>query len=101
MLRDSLGRMSVARHNADPLGKGDKFRQGLDLHFLHHPVAMGLDRARRAAQRAGHLLVALTTNDKLEDLPLARRQFPNMSANQVQLGRLATRQFMMRYSPLN
>jgi hypothetical protein len=36
--------MSVVRDNADPFGKGDKFRQGLDLHFLHHPMAMGLDR---------------------------------------------------------
>jgi hypothetical protein len=36
--------MSVARHDTNPLGEGHKFRQGLDLHFLHHPVAMGLDR---------------------------------------------------------
>ena len=32
-------------NNPNPRGKGDKFRQGLDLHFLHHPLAMSLDRA--------------------------------------------------------
>jgi hypothetical protein len=38
-----LGCLSGSRgKNADPLGKRDKFRQGLDLHFLHHLVAMGL-----------------------------------------------------------
>jgi hypothetical protein len=29
--------------NADPLGKGHKFYQGLDLYFLHHPLAMRFD----------------------------------------------------------
>ena len=38
-----LGRLSGSRRNADPLGKGYKFRQGPNLHLLHHPVAMGLD----------------------------------------------------------
>jgi hypothetical protein len=31
--------------NADPFGIGHKFRQGVDLHFLHHLLAMGFDRA--------------------------------------------------------
>ena len=35
--------LSGSRHNADPLGEGYKLRQGPNLHFLHHPVAMGLD----------------------------------------------------------
>ena len=38
-----LGRLSGRRRNADPLGKGHKLRQGPDLHFLHHPVTMGLN----------------------------------------------------------
>jgi hypothetical protein len=29
--------------DADPLGKGHKFHQGLDLYFLHHPVATRFD----------------------------------------------------------
>jgi hypothetical protein len=41
-----LGRLSRSRRkNADAFGKGNEFSQGLDLHFLHHPVAMGLDGA--------------------------------------------------------
>jgi len=76
LFRDSLARLSVIRRtgqNAHPLGKGDKFRQGLDLHFLHHPLAMGLDGAFGCAQSAGDLLVGLAANDKVEDFPLARR----------------------------
>jgi hypothetical protein len=87
--------------DADPLGKGDKFCQGLDLHFFHQPVAMGLDRAFGPAYRAGNLLVGVAPNDEFEDLPLARRQCRDMSANQIQLDLPATRYFMMRYSPLN
>jgi hypothetical protein len=29
--------------NANPLGQRHQFRQSLDLHFLHHPVAMSFD----------------------------------------------------------
>jgi hypothetical protein len=35
---------------------------------------MGLDRAFGPTQLAGDLLVGVAANDKLEDLPLARRQ---------------------------
>jgi hypothetical protein len=38
-----LGRLSDSRRNAEPLGKGHKFRQGPNLHFLHHHVTIGLD----------------------------------------------------------
>jgi hypothetical protein len=38
-----LGGLFGSRRNADPLDKGHKFRQGPYLHFLHQPVAMGLD----------------------------------------------------------
>jgi hypothetical protein len=41
-----LGRKSVIghiAHDTDPFGKGDKLRQGPNLHFLHHPEAMGLN----------------------------------------------------------
>jgi hypothetical protein len=42
LLIDWLGRLSVTGHaqNADPLGKRDKFGQGSDFHFLHHPMAV-------------------------------------------------------------
>jgi hypothetical protein len=69
-----LGRLSAvgcAAQDADPLGKGDKFRQRLDLHFLHHPLAVGLDRALGCAQRVADLLVGLTANDKFEDFRAA------------------------------
>ena len=71
-----LGRLSGSRRNADAFGKGHKFRQGPNLHFLHHPVAMGLDGTFGTAQRAGDLLVGVAANDKVEDFPLARRQSP-------------------------
>src|SRR4029077_15954741 len=59
-----------------------------------------LDRALRAAQGNPGLLVGLAANNKLEDLPLARRQSPDRSANKIQLGLLATRNFMTGYSPV-
>lgn len=97
-----LGRQSVSRpKNADPLGKGDKFRQGSGLHFLHHPLAVGLDRALGCAQRVADLFVGPTANDKFEDFPLARRQSRDMSANHLKLDLSATRYFMTRYSPFD
>jgi hypothetical protein len=90
--KDRLGSLPGSRRkNADPLGEGHKFRQGLDLHFLHHPVAMGLNGTFGPAQRAGDLLVGVAANDKFEDFPLARRQCRDMSANHVQLALQATR----------
>ena len=41
--KNGLIRLSVSRRNAGPLGKRHKFRQGYDLHFLHHSPAMGFD----------------------------------------------------------
>jgi hypothetical protein len=76
LLRNSSSRRSVTgrtAQNADPLGEGGKFGQGLNLHFLDHPLAVGFDCAFGRAQRARDLFVGLAANDKLEDLPLARR----------------------------
>jgi len=53
----------------------NQLREGLDLHLLHHPVAMRLDRALGRTQYDGNLLVGLAANDELEDLPLARVSF--------------------------
>ena len=58
----------------DPFGKGDKFSQRLNLHLLHHPVAVCLDGALGRAELMGDMLVCLAANDKLENLALARRQ---------------------------
>ena len=85
---------------ADSFGLRHQFRHGSDLHFLHHPLAVRLDRALRAAQGIPGLLIGLAANNKLEDLPFARRQSRNTSANHVQLGLLATRNFMTGYSPV-
>ena len=60
--------------NADPLGKGDQFRHGLNLHFRHNPVAVGLYGAYGAAQFASNVLVGAAANDKVQDLPLTRCQ---------------------------
>jgi hypothetical protein len=76
-LTDWLGHLSGSPlEDTGPLGKRDEFRQGLDLHFSHHPVAMGLDALRRA-YCASYLFVGLAANDKVEDLLLAQRQYPD------------------------
>ena len=71
------------------------------MHFLHHPVAMGLNGTFGPAQRAGDLLVGVAANDKFEDFPLARRQCCDMSANHVQFALQAKRHSVMRNRPLN
>jgi hypothetical protein len=103
LLIDWSGRLSVTgrAQDADPLRKGDKFRHGSDLHFLHHAMAVSLDRALCGTQGVGGLLVGLAANDLLEDLPLARRQRCDKSANQIQLDLPATRHLMTRYSPFD
>ena len=93
--------MSAARHNASSFRKGNEFSQRLDLHFFHHPMAMGLDRALGPAQRAGDLLVGVAANDKFEDFPLARRQCCDQSPNHFQFALQAKRHLMMRNRPRN
>ena len=95
-----LSRLSGNRRNADPLGQRHQFRHGSDLHFLHHPLTVRLDRALCAAQGIPSLLVGLAANNKLEDLPFARRQSRDTSANHIQLSLLATQNFMTGYSPV-
>lgn len=104
----SLGRLhqrlqTAGRAVQDPnsLGKGHKFRQRLDLHFLHDPVTMGLNRTFGPPQRAGDLLVGLAANDKFKDLPLARRQCCDMSANDVQPALQDTSRFVTCEGPFN
>src|SRR5258707_14969202 len=77
--------LSGCRRNAEAFGKGHKFRQRLDLHFLHNPVAMGLDGAFGRTDCAGNVLVGVAANDKVEDLTLTRRQCCDMGADDVQL----------------
>src|SRR6267142_3636818 len=99
-----LGGLSAAGRavqDASSFSKGNQFSQRMDLHFLHYPVAMGLDRAHGCAQCAGDVLVGVAANDKCEDFPLARRQCRDMSANDVQFALQATRHFMMRNRPLD
>ncbi|MET4036259.1 hypothetical protein ABMB68_007463, partial [Bradyrhizobium sp. RT4a] len=70
--------------NADPLGHRNQLGQALSLHLLHHHVAMGLDGALGRSQRVADLLVEFAANDQFENLPLARRQRREASANAVQ-----------------
>ena len=85
MLRDSLDCLSGSRHNADPLGKGHKLRQGFDL--TSPPSRYG-DGPSRYALYSGSpkqfRLLGIAANDKLEDFPLARRQSPETCAHAVQ-----------------
>ena len=71
--------------DTNPFGKRDKFGQRLNLHLLHHPVAMSFDGAFGRAQFVGDMLVGLAANDKFENLALARRQRRDMCANDVEL----------------
>ena len=64
-----LVRLSGTRRNANPLGNGYKLRQGLDLHLLHHIVAVGFDGAFGAANRPSDLLVRFAANDQARRLP--------------------------------
>jgi hypothetical protein len=104
LLMSFLSRLSGIRQisqNPSTLGKGDQLGEGLDLQLLHHPVAMGLDRAFGRAQYVGDLLVGLAANDKIEDLALARRQRRDMSTHDVKLASLAARCLMVSQSPFN
>ena len=77
LLTDFSTRLSVPDRSRDsgPLGEGNQFRERLDLHLLHHPVAMGLDRALGRTQYVADLLVGLAANDEFEDFAFARRHF--------------------------
>lgn len=99
-----MDRLSVAGRavqDANSLSTGYKFCQGLDLHFLHHPVPVSLDGAFGATQRVCDLLVSLAPNDEFKDLPLARRQCRDMSTNRVQLALQGKCHCMMRNRALN
>ena len=71
------------------------------MHFFHHPVTVGFDGALGRAQRVADLLVGMTANDKLEDLPLARRQRRKMPADDIEPVPCVARRFMMRDRPLD
>jgi hypothetical protein len=69
LLIDWSGRLSGSPlKDADPLCKRYEFRQGLDLHFLHHQLAMGFDRALGPTYRTSDLFVGLASNDKFNSL---------------------------------
>jgi hypothetical protein len=55
----------------------------LDLHFLHHLLAVGFDGALGRAQRSADLLVLIAPHEKIKDLQLARRQSPDTGAHAV------------------
>jgi hypothetical protein len=67
LTRPSVG-CPTHRPRRRPLGKGDEFRYGSDLHFLHHPVAVGFDSTFGCTQRVREVLVGLAANDEFEDL---------------------------------
>ena len=48
-LLDRLLAVRCAAQDTGPLGERDQFCKRLDLHLLHHPLAMGLDGALSAA----------------------------------------------------
>src|SRR5580658_4338834 len=99
-MKFSAGPAGIRRVAQDTgaLGKGDQFREGLDLHLLHHPVAMSLDRSLGCAQNVADLLVGLAANDEIKDFAFARRQRRNSRAHRVELVSLATRCQLVRES---
>ena len=104
LLTAFLSRLSGTRQisqNPGTLGNRDQLRERLDLHLLHHLVAMRLDRALSRTQYVGNLLVGLAANDEFENFALARRQLRNMSAHAVQLVSLATQYLVMSQGPFN
>jgi hypothetical protein len=47
-IKNCLGGLSATKcgvQGPNSFSKGNEFRQGLDLHFLHHPLSVGLDGA--------------------------------------------------------
>ena len=84
-----------------PLGERNKFDQGSDLHFLHHPFAVGFHRACRHSQLSCDLFVHPAANNQFENLPFTRGQFPDTSANCVQFTLPATLHFVMRDGAFN
>jgi hypothetical protein len=56
---------------------------------------------RYTTQRASDILVGVAANDKVENLPLARRQCRDMSASDVQLALQASCHFMMCNRPFD
>src|ERR1700675_4693826 len=89
--------LSGTRHisqNSGPLGKGDQLGESLYLHLLHHPVAMGLDRALGRTQYVADLLIGLAANDDFEHFALARRQRRDMRAHRIEPVSLAARCLM-------
>ena len=97
MLKLTVG----SRHNSDPFGKRNKFRQHPNPQLLHNLLSVGFDRALGPAQRAGETLVGVANDDKVEDLPLARCQLCDKRANDVQLSLLIASHFMPCESPLS
>ena len=98
IVRPSVG---CAAQDTDPLGKGDKLRHGLDLHFFHHLLAVSLDGALRRSQFKRNLPVEFAAHDKVKYLPFAPCQSRHMSANRFQFGLLGTCYFMTRYGLLD
>ena len=73
------------RRMTQPLSDQDQFGQRPYLHFLHDHVSMRLDRPFARAQFKRNLLVGFASNHQVENLPLARGQRSNTSAQEVQL----------------
>jgi len=63
-----------ARQDPHPFDQAGELRQRLDVHLVHHPGAVDLDRLQRRAELVGGLLVEPSGDDAVEDLALARRQ---------------------------
>ena len=89
------------RSDADTSSKGDKLSQGSNLHFLHNPVPVSLDRAHRRYQHVGYRLVAFAANDKFKDLPLPRRQCRDTRENCVSRLLLLKHRIVMRNGPFD
>jgi len=76
--------MSGAEQTALPFGFNLYPWRG-DVHPLHDPVSVHLDRPFGRAQCKRNPFVDLASNHQVENLPLMRGQRSKMSAQEVQL----------------
>jgi hypothetical protein len=81
---------SLGVEKAQAFRNGDEFRKGLNLHLLHHSMAMSFDGSYRCPQLVCDLLVDLASNDKVENLSFPRGQKPYQASETIQLAKLTS-----------
>ena len=74
LVRYVPGVAGADRHEPGPQGMNGELRSGMGVGLLHRRCEVRLNGARRDPKRVRYLRARASVNDKLEHLPLARRQ---------------------------